>query len=244
LPADHLRLQVESHVAIITLDWPEAKNAFDPWMAGALADACNRINQEDEIKAVIIQGHGATFCCGDESGSDPPVVDLVARVAKPVIASLNGDAFGAGLELALACDIRLVADTALLAMDSLESGGFPRNGGTQRLPRLVGRAKALEMLLLGTVIDAAEAFRIGLASKVIPLADVVGEAHNLAVKMADMAPYSLRFAKEAINKGMDLTMEQGLRLEADLYFLMHTTSDRVEGITSYLQKRTPHFQGK
>ena len=121
---------------------------------------------------------------------------------------------------------------------------MPCDGGTQRLTRIIGRGKALELLLTATILDAEEAQRIGIVSKVLPVKDLASEVKNLAEKMAAMAPLSLRFAKEAIIKGMDMTLEQGLRLEADLYFLLHTTQDRTEGITSFLQKKTPRFEGR
>ena len=118
------------------------------------------------------------------------------------------------------------------------------NGGTQRLSRIVGKGKALEMVLTGEIVDAQAAFEIGLVNKVVKAADLAAEAEKLAANLAAKAPFALRYAKEAVNKGLDLTLEQGLRLEADLYFLLHTTADRTEGIQSFLQKRKPEYQGK
>ncbi|MBI2957312.1 MAG: enoyl-CoA hydratase/isomerase family protein [Chloroflexi bacterium] len=241
---DAVRLEIDSGIAIITLDRPEAGNALDAAMASQLGDACDRANHDDSIRLAVIRGAGNVFCRGRDSEERLGASELVASVVKPVVAAIGGDALGAGLELALACDIRIGADSARFGMPQLQSGRVPHEGGTQRLPRIVGRARALDLLFGGGTIDAAEAARIGLLSRVLPARLVWQETYELALKMADMAPYSLRFAKEAIVKGLDMTLDQGLRLEADLYFLMHTTHDRVEGITSYLQRRKPHFEGK
>jgi len=162
----------------------------------------------------------------------------------PTIAAINGDAFGQWLELALACDIRISAEDARFSMPQVTYGEIPWDGGTQRLARLVGRGKALEMILTGEVIDALEAYRVGLVNRVVPRKALMKEAIALASEMADKGPIALRFAKEAVCKGMDLTLEQGLRLEADLYFLLHTTQDRTEGIRAFIEKRPPKFEGR
>jgi enoyl-CoA hydratase/carnithine racemase len=156
---------------------------------------------------------------------------------------IGGDAIGLGLELALACDIRIAADTAHFGFPHIKEGLIPWDGGTQRLSRVVGQAKAMEMILTGEVIDAEEAYRIGLLSKVVPAEELMPVTIDMAREMASKGPIALRYAKEAIQKGMDLTLEQGLRLEADLYFLLHTTKDRTEGITAFREKRTPEFEG-
>ena len=172
------------------------------------------------------------------------VATAIASIDRPVIAAINGDALGEGLELALSCDIRLASDKARFGFPQVASGLIPMNGGTQRLPRLIGKGKALELILTAETIDAEEAFEIGLVSKVIPQEKLASEAETLAQNIASKAPISLRYVKEAVNKGMDLTLEQGLRLEADLYFLLHTTADRMEGIRAFLEKRPPKFKGK
>ena len=168
----------------------------------------------------------------------------MAGIEKPVIAAINGDAIGDGLEMALACDVRIAAQNARFGLPEIEEGLIPADGGTQRLPRIVGRGKALEMVLTGEIIGAAEALENGLVTKVLPPESVTVEAEVLAKAMAAKAPVSLRYIKEAINKGLDMTMEQGLRLEADLYFLLHTTGDRTEGIKAFQQKRPPEFKGQ
>jgi enoyl-CoA hydratase/carnithine racemase len=151
---------------------------------------------------------------------------------------------GQGLELALACDIRICSSKARLGMPQVANGDIPWDGGTQRLARLVGRGKALEMILLGETIDSAEAGRIGLVNQVVPDEKLSETVMLIAGEISKKGPLALRFAKEAIFKGMDMTLEQGLRLEADLYYLLHTTSDREEGVKAFQEKRTPKFEGR
>jgi enoyl-CoA hydratase/carnithine racemase len=172
------------------------------------------------------------------------VAAAIADIEKPVIAAVNGDAFGQGLELALACDVRIASSTARLGFPNVARGIIPMDGGTQRLSRIVGKGKALELILTAETISAEEAEKIGLVSKVVTPESLAAEVNTLAKTMATKAPIALRYIKEAVNKGTDMTLEQGLRLEADLYFLLHTTSDRTEGIQAFQQKRTPEFKGK
>lgn len=148
------------------------------------------------------------------------------------------------MELALACDFRIAAETARLGLPQIASGLIPWDGGTQRLPRLVGRAKALEIILLGEPISAKEAYRVGLVNKVVKLVELPLAVANVAREMASGAPVAVKYAKEAVDKGLELTLEQGLRLEADLYSLLQTTQDRIEGIAAFREKRPPTFEGK
>jgi enoyl-CoA hydratase/carnithine racemase len=168
----------------------------------------------------------------------------ISKIEQPVIAVVPGDAIGQGLEMILSCDIRIGVLGSHYGLPQVKSGLIPWDGGTQRLARLIGKAKALEMILTGEAIDAQEAFRIGLINKVVAKEELMKAAMEIATKMASMAPISLRYIKEAIYKGMDMTLEQGLRLEADLYLLIHTTKDREEGIKAFRQKRSPKFEGK
>jgi enoyl-CoA hydratase/carnithine racemase len=247
-------VQKSNHIAGITLHRPDEKNDINLQMAQEMDEICRQINTDNDIYVVIITGSGNVFCGGNEmqksSRSDGELAQKynlaasVAGIEKPVIAAVNGDALGEGLELALACDVRIAAQNAHFGFPEVTSGLMPTNGGTQRLPRIVGKGKALELILTGEIIDAAGALEIGLVTKVLPRESLTNEVEALAKTMAGKAPISLRYIKEAINKGLDLTMEQGLRLEADLYFLLHTTGDRTEGIKAFQQKRPPEFKGQ
>ncbi len=240
----------EGHIAHITLNRPEVNNAINQKLAHELEDACCDVNQDNDIYIVVITGAGdRAFCCGGEPesqefGSRHSVARAVATIDRPVIAAINGDALGQGLELALSCDIRLAADKAGFGFPEVAAGLIPVDGGTQRLPRIVGRAKALELILTAETISAGEALEIGLVSKVVAAEDLASETDAMAQTIVTKGPIALRYAKEAVNKGLDLTLEQGVRLEADLYFLLHTTADRTEGIKAFLEKRPPRFKGQ
>jgi len=235
-------------VAHLVLNRPKAGNAINEQLAQDLAEACLLVNQDDQVVVVIISGAGPSFCIG--SDLEPALaLSLVtparalAGIEKPVIAAINGDAIGLGLELALSCDLRIASDKAHFGLPQSSQGTIPWDGGSQRLPRIVGKARALDLLLTSRTIDAVEALRIGLINKIMPSSDLLSETQTLAIQLASKGPIALRYAKEAVNKGLDLTMEQGLRLEADLYFLLHTTADRTEGVRAFLEKRTPRFKG-
>jgi len=257
----------KKHIAHITLNRPRAGNVINLALAQELTDICERINQDDNIYVVVITGAGENaFCRGNEveqvqtgkthqrretalakfkeTGTGFNVASAIASIDRPVIAAINGDTLGQGLELALGCDVRLAVPSARFGFPQIASGLMPMDGGTQRLPRIIGKGKALELILTGEIIDAEEALAIGLVSQVAPLKDLMATAEALAQNIASKAPIALRFIKEAVHKGLDLTLEQGLCLEADLYFLLHTTADRTEGIRAFLEKRRPKFKGK
>ena len=246
----------KEHIAHITLNRPEADNIINVQLAQELEDICSGINQDDNIYVAVITGAGdKAFCSGSELersvqsggvvGENPHRTSTaVAGIDRPIIAAINGDALGQGLELALSCDIRIASDKARFGFPQVASGLMPVDGGTQRLPRLIGKGKALELIMTAETVSAEEALAIGLVSQVVPQQNLAAEAEALAQTIASKAPIALRFIKEAVNKGLDLTLEQGLRLEADLYFLLHTTADRTEGITAFLEKRPPKFKGK
>ncbi len=252
----------EAHIAHITLNRPETGNIINQQLAQEMEDICCEINQDDNIYVVVITGAGErAFCSGSEleqliqAGATIPyshlsalmkmnVAAAIASIDRPVIAAINGDAVGQGLELALSCDIRMASHRARFGFPQVASGLIPMSGGTQRLPRIIGRGKALELIFTAESISAEEAFEIGLVSEVVPQEDLASKVEVLAQAIASKAPIALRYIKEAINKGMDLTLEQGLRLEADLYFLLHTTADRTEGIKAFLEKSPARFKGE
>jgi enoyl-CoA hydratase/carnithine racemase len=235
-------IKISNHIAGITIKNPE-KNLISLLIVQAMDEICRRINADNNIYLVTVTGIGNFFCAGSEMQTDR-VAASVASLEKPVIAAINGDALGEGLELALACDVRIAVPHAHFGLPEITAGLIPSDGGTQRLPRIVGKGKALEMILTGEIIDSAEALEYGLITKIVAPDALDEEMAALTKSIAAKAPVSLRYIKEAINKGLDMTMEQGLRLEADLYFLLHTTGDRSEGIKAFQQKRPPEFKGQ
>jgi len=248
-------LQIHNQVARITLNRPRYGNVLNNAMGQELIDACNLIRQDDDIRITVITGNGKAFCRGNEFEQRekekklPPdlvyhVAGAIAALEIPVICAINGDALGQGLEIALACDIRIASDSAHFGFSNVSLGCIPMDGGTQRLPRIIGKGPAMEMILSSEIIDAIEAKDIGLVSAVMAKEALIPQVDAMAQSMKQKAPVAFRYIKEAVNKGLDLTLEQGLKLEADLYFLLHTTQDRTEGIKAFLQKRTPEFKGK
>ena len=243
----NISYEKKGSIAYVKLNRVEAGNAINRAMADELAMCCESIYQDDDIRVTVLGAEGNSFSVGEaETDLSAPRIasNAIASLKCPVIAALNGDSAGPGLELALACDLRLAAKDARFGFPEVSQGFIPSGGGTQRLPRIVGRGKALEMILTATMIDADEAWQIGLVNRVILSGELTSEVEQLALKLASKGPIAERYGKEAISKGMDMTIGQGLGLEADLSFLLHSTKDRTEGITAFQEKRTPQFSGE
>jgi len=256
MPYESLTYQEKEHVATIGINGPVKDRKEMALMSDELRDVCAKIRAVNEIWVVVVTSSlDNAFSLGEDlildvSGTEEAGINFcalaepIAGVTQPVIAGINGNAVGLGLEMALACDIRISTETSLFGLPHISVGDIQSDGGIQRLSRLVGKGKALEMLLTGEMIDAQEASRIGLVNKIVSPLELAGAVSGMAHKMATKSPIALKYAKEAIYKGMDLTLKQGLRLEADLYFLLHTTEDRREGIEAFREKREPQFKGK
>jgi len=258
MPHSTITCEKREQVVWLTLNRPLFGNSINLKLTNELRDVCRNINEDEEVRAVIITGAGRTFCSGadlDELSSFPIDVwrqanpaslasSAVADLSCPVVAAINGEALGAGLELALSCDIRIASQNARFSFPETSYGLIPSGGGTQRLSRVIGKAKATEMILLAEPVDAKEAHRIGLVAKAVPQKSLISEAEIIARKLTSRAPIAVRFAKEAVSKGTDMTLEQGLRLEADLSILLQTTKDRAEGIRAFIEKRIAHFKGE
>lgn len=251
--ATTLRLTIADRIATITLSRPDARNAVNERMAQALRDACERIRQDDELRVAILTGEGAAFCIGavvDDGALAPDdlarlkAADAIAAIEKPTIALINGDALDQGLELALACDLRIAASHAKFGLTQVSAGTIPWDGGTQRLTRLIGQSRALQFILTARIIDAAEALNIGLLNHAADPAEAAVYAANLAAAIAAHAPIAARYLKETLLKGADMTLAQGLALEADLSVILQSTADRAEGIASFLHRRPPHYRGE
>jgi enoyl-CoA hydratase/carnithine racemase len=220
-------------------------------LSDELTEICGEIAWDEEVRVIVFAGSldaGANrkvSGTGEEGMIRPfSIAEPISKIDRPVIAAIQGDAIGQGLEMALACDIRIAAATSRFGLDQIKGGLIPWDGGTQRLTRLVGRGKALEMIFTGEMIDAKEAHRVGLVNRVVPPKEVMSTVMEMAQDMASKSSIALRYTKEAVYQGMDLALEQGLRLEADLYLLIHTTKDRTEGIKAFREKRVPKFEGK
>ena len=242
----NLTCEKQDRIALMKLNCTETENTVTRAMADDLVRCCEAINQDDEIRVVVLGAAGDVFSTGKVTNillASSMASGAIASLKCPTIAAVNGDAIGPGLELTLACDIRLAADSARFGFPEVAQGFIPSGGGTQRLPRIVGRGKALEMILTAAIVDAEEAWRIGLVNRVVSPDALDSEVERLAQKLATKGPISERYAKEAISKGMDMTLGQGLGLEADLSFLLQSTEDRTEGISAFNEKRTPEFKG-
>jgi len=252
-----LSYEIRNNVCILKIFGPPTSENRDLQLSDRLYNFCEEVNGNGELRVVIVTdaSEGALYFQEDivedrsitrEIPSEKwrSLAEPISKIDRPVIAAITGDAIGQGLELVLACDIRIAAETSHFGLPHVKGDMIPWDGGTQRLSRLVGKGKALEMILTGRQIDCLEAQRIGLVNKIVSLETVLTAAEEMAREMASKGPISLQYTKEAVNKGMDMTLEQGLRLEADLYMLIHTTRDREEGIKAYQEKRQPDFHGE
>ena len=208
-------------------------------MSNALSSAYESIRENDSLRLLILTATGKVFSVDKIGNSSGDSAKQLSTLTIPVLVALNGDATGSGLELALAGDLRVCVPSAKFSFPGLERGAMPKDGGTQRLPRLVGPAWAKDMLLTGRSVDANEALSIGLVNRVSE--DITETIAELSAQITGGSPIGVRYAKEAVGKGIDLTLEQGLRLEADLNVILQSTSDRSEGLKSFLEKRPPKF---
>jgi enoyl-CoA hydratase/carnithine racemase len=212
--------------------------------AARLIELFEEVEDDDSARMLAITGTGKAFCSGFAPEVNPALVESLAVVSKPTLAIVNGDATDEGLELAMAADIRVAMASARFALTQAARGGLPRFGGTQRLPRLVGPAHALRMILTGAAIDGTEAHRIGLVAYLAKNERELARAAGAVVEaILSRAPLAARLVKDAVIKGYDMTLEQGVRLEEDLYALLQTTADRAEGVRAFLEKRKPLFRG-
>src|SRR5207344_2737510 len=214
--------------------------------------------KDAKVRGVILTGAGnKAFIAGADIGElarvtaveaeqssrfGQAVLDLIENLGKPVVAAVNGFALGGGCETAMACTIRIAVDAAKFGQPEVTLGLLPGGGGTQRLPRLVGKGRALQLILSGEMISAQEAFRIGLVNEVVPAADLITRAEAILKKIASNAPIAVKFALEAANKGLETSQDEGLLLEASYFGLCAATEDKKEGTTAFLEKRAPRFQ--
>jgi len=256
--ANTIIYEKKGHIAYFTINRPEAMNAFDFATIKAFSEATIKFRDDNEAWVAIITGAGdKAFSAGFDlkelipgedklpsPGGGPPLIQRGLYVWKPFIAAINGVAMGGGLELALACDLRIAADTATLSVPEVKWNLIPGWGGTQRLPRMIPMAKAAEMLLTGDRIDANEAYRIGIVNKVVPSAELMSTAEALANKIVKNGPLAVRAAKEAMIRGTSMTLDEGMQLELDLVESLLDTEDAKEGPKAFAEKRKPEFKGR
>lgn len=247
-------------VAYITLNRPQVLNALNQRTWEELRSAFEDARDDAEVRGIIVTGAGdkafaagadiselakATAVEAEKSSSyGQEVLNLVEGLGKPVIAAVNGFALGGGCETAMACTIRVASENARFGVPEVTLGLIPGCGGTQRLPRLVGKGRALQLILSGGMIDADEAYRIGLVNEVVPAADLISRAEAILKPILANAPLSVKFAIEAVNNGLNTTVTEGLALEASYFGLCAGTEDKKEGTEAFLQKRKPQFQGR
>ena len=255
-----LLFDVKDGVAVITINRPDKLNALNDQVMAELGQAADRVTIDPEIRGVIITGAGPkAFVAGadisDLAKQGPfdgkaramrgqGVLRRFETCGKPVIAAVNGFALGGGCELAMACHIRIASENAKFGQPEVKLGIAPGYGGTQRLPRLVGKGVALQLILTAEMIDAAEAYRIGLVNKVVPADQLMPESEKMLRGILSMGPLAVRLSIEAIDHGLEMTLDEGLLLEANHFGLLAATQDTKEGLSAFLEKRPAKFTGK
>ena len=256
-----LRFEVDQHVATITLNRPEAMNSIDPQTRAQLHEAWARIKTDDKVRVAILTGAGEkAFCTGSDLKKTMPPKESFAELTfgrdesdhllagldtdKPLICAINGYAMGGGMELALACDIRIASENAQFALSEVRIGSIPGAGGTQRLPRAIGASNAMLMLLTGDRFDAQEALRIGLVSKVVPQSELLDQARAIAQRIAQNAPLSVRAIKRLVYQGLDMPLPAAMDAERYVFGLLRDTEDRIEGRKAFQEKRVPNYKGR
>jgi len=249
----------EAPIGWIYLNRPDKLNAINQQLIKELRESIDNFLIDQEVKVIVITGNGKAFCAGADisefktlngytawqfAKSGRELIDYIENSPKPTIAMINGYALGGGLEIALACDIRIAAEEAQLGLPEINLGIYPGFGGTQRLIRIIGKGKALEMMLTGDRIPAKEAERFGLVNKVVPLKDLEQETRNFALKLAEKPPISMTLIKLLVNQGLDIPELAGLNMESLGWGVVFSTEDQKEGVNAFLEKRKAQFKGK
>jgi enoyl-CoA hydratase/carnithine racemase len=256
----NILFEEKNAIAYVTVNRPKVLNALNMATMEELRAVFHEIKNDASVRVVILTGSGEkAFIAGADiaelakhdavSGKEythrgQSVLNLIENLGKPVIACINGFALGGGCEIAMACTMRLASEIAKLGQPEVKLGIIPGYGGTQRLPRLVGKGIAMQLVLTGEMISAQEAHRIGLVNEVVPAAELISRAEAIAQKIIANAPLAVQYAMEAVNKGMEVTVAEGLYLEAVLFGVSCATQDKKEGTSAFLEKRQAQFKGK
>jgi len=256
----NIRFEKKNQIAYVTVDRPKVLNALNMATMQELKQAFASIKEDSGVRVAILTGAGEkAFVAGADIGElsqhtpvsakeythqGQAIIDAIEDLGKPVIACINGFALGGGCELAMACTMRIASENAKLGQPEVKLGLIPGYGGTQRLPRLVGKGIAMQLVLSGEMISAQEAHRIGLVNEVVPAAELIPRAEAIAAKIIANAPLAIQYAMEAVNRGLDLPLADGLFLEATLFGVCCATEDKNEGTKAFLEKRPAQFKGK
>jgi len=260
MPYNTVNYVEDEGIALITLNRPEAMNTLNNEMLDELESLLKRIEENDKLKVVIITGQEKCFCAGADvrevrkcttllevhyfASKVQRVINFLEILPKPVIAALSGVVLGGGFEISLASDIRIAADNAIFGLPEINIGIIPGAGGTQRLPRIIGLTKAKELLFTGGIIKADEALRIGLLNKVVPLKDLLNEAKNMALMIAEKPPVAVKMAKMCLINGLQMNLSQALNYELRCVEFLFSTEDQKEGMNAFIEKRKPQFKGR
>jgi enoyl-CoA hydratase/carnithine racemase len=260
LKLENVLYEKKGAIAYVTLNRPKVLNALNRKTWEDLETAFTDAHDDDAVRGVILTGAGdKAFIAGADIGElarltsvegeksstyGQEVLNLVENLGKPVVAAINGFALGGGCETAMACTIRLSAETAKFGQPEVKLGVLPGGGGTQRLPRLVGKGRALQLILTGEIISAQEAYRIGLINEVVPAVSLIVRAEEILNQIFSNAPVAIKYSLEAVNKGLETSQREGLALEASFFGLCTGTDDKKEGTTAFLEKRAARFQGR
>src|SRR3984957_10350209 len=256
----NIKSETKNHIAYVTIDRPKVLNALNMATMQELKQVFSEIKDDPEVRVVLLTGAGEkAFVAGADIGElsqhspvsakeythqGQAIVGWIQNLGKPVIACINGFALGGGCELAMACTMRLASDNAKLGQPEVKLGLIPGYGGTQRLSRLVGKGIAMQLVLTGEMISAQEAHRIGLVNEVVAAAELIPRAEAIAAKIIANAPLAIQYCIEAVNHGLDMTLADGLFLEATLFGVCCATEDKNEGTKAFLEKRQAEFKGK